>query len=650
MSVAGSWQRLRLHTVDQDQLGESDLRVHMSAADVLLALTSTTSADREVLKADHDLLYHRYADVVDARPIPKMQPIQTSYITLHDIKAMAQEKQQQRQREEEEQQQQHEGDDNGVMDTSTDNAEQPPKQWDWTFLGPVQQQPPPPQRPQQPQQQQPRQLPPNVREELLHLKRENAKMTRALSTMQAKEAALQERVRHLQRENAEAATKRAKRANEYPGPSSHHHNYHNQHQHQHQHPRAFHGRSRSRGAGDDDDDDGDHARSASPFLTAAEQLHRDQAKKRGNGNSGGGGGGMGGARRPGLSRPPGRKSVKSSFVSPFRQDERNSSSSGGQRRRPNDSTNSSGGGDQSRFLKNVDEALVERIRSEIMEHNPNIAWDDIAGLEEAKRAIQEMVVWPMMRPDLFKGLRAMPKGVLLFGPPGTGKTLIGKCIASQSKATFFSVSASSLTSKWIGEGEKLVRALFAVARESLPSVIFIDEIDSLLTQRVEGEHESSRRIKTEFLVQLDGACTTKEEQLLIIGATNRPQELDEAARRRLVRRLYIPLPDKSARRQIVVNLLSQDQAYTLSDTDLDAICDMTSGYSGSDMDYLCKEAALCPIRDIKDINMISSADVRPICLDDFRQAARQVRPSVSQAQINAYVEWDQQFGSHLGSA
>jgi len=166
---------------------------------------------------------------------------------------------------------------------------------------------------------------------------------------------------------------------------------------------------------------------------------------------------------------------------------------------------------------------VEKIVNEIMDHGPTVAWDDIAGLSDAKKAIQEMVVWPMMRPDLFTGLRAMPKGVLLFGPPGTGKTLIGKCIASESKSTFFSISASTMTSKWVGEGEKMVRALFAVAREHLPAVIFIDEIDSLLTQRSESEHESTRRIKTEFLVQLDGAGTDKNEHLLIVGATNRPQ-------------------------------------------------------------------------------------------------------------------------------
>ena len=129
----------------------------------------------------------------------------------------------------------------------------------------------------------------------------------------------------------------------------------------------------------------------------------------------------------------------------------------------------------------------------------------------------ELVCWPMKRPDLFTGLRRGPNGLLLFGPPGTGKTLIGKAIAHESGACFFSISSSSLTSKWIGEGEKLVRTLFAVAAYREPAVVFIDEIDSLLTARKADENEASRRIKTEFLVQLDGTGTSGQGRLLCIG-------------------------------------------------------------------------------------------------------------------------------------
>ncbi|KAK0411639.1 hypothetical protein QR680_005762 [Steinernema hermaphroditum] len=146
-------------------------------------------------------------------------------------------------------------------------------------------------------------------------------------------------------------------------------------------------------------------------------------------------------------------------------------------------------------LKHFDEHLFEMIESEIMVLENEISWDDVAVENSFTRLICT---------ELFTGIRAPAKGVLLFGPPETGKTMIERCVASQCNATFFNISASSLTSKWVGEGVKLVRALFAIARLKLPSIIFIEEIDSLLSSRKDNEHESSRRIKTEFLVQLDG--------------------------------------------------------------------------------------------------------------------------------------------------
>ncbi|XP_051020995.1 fidgetin-like protein 1 [Acomys russatus] len=296
-------------------------------------------------------------------------------------------------------------------------------------------------------------------------------------------------------------------------------------------------------------------------------------------------------------------------------------------------------------LKNVEPRMVELIMNEIMDHGPPVNWDDIAGVEFAKTIIKEIVVWPMLRPDIFTGLRGPPKGILLFGPPGTGKTLIGKCIASQSRATFFSISASSLTSKWVGEGEKMVRALFAVARCHQPAVIFIDEIDSLLSQRGDNEHESSRRIKTEFLVQLDGATTSSEDRILMVGATNRPQEIDEAARRRLVKRLYIPLPEASARKQIVVNLMSKEEC-CLSDEEIELVVQQSDGFSGADMTQLCREASLGPIRSLHtaDIATISPDQVRPIAYIDFENAFRTVRPSVSQKDLELYENWNETFG------
>ncbi|MQL79791.1 hypothetical protein Taro_012242 [Colocasia esculenta] len=269
-------------------------------------------------------------------------------------------------------------------------------------------------------------------------------------------------------------------------------------------------------------------------------------------------------------------------------------------------------------LRNLEPRLIEHVSNEIMDRDPNVRWDDIAGLEHAKKCVTEMVIWPLLRPDIFRGCRSPGRGLLLFGPPGTGKTMIGKAIAGEAKATFFYISASSLTSKWIGEGEKLVRALFGVASCRQPAVIFVDEIDSLLSQRKsEGEHESSRRLKTQFLIEMEG-FDSGNEQILLIGATNRPQELDEAARRRLTKRLYIPLPSSEARAWIIRNLLEKDGLFKLSDEDTAYICKLTEGYSGSDMKNLVKDASMGPLREALsqgiNITKIQKEDMRPVML------------------------------------
>ncbi|ELP88498.1 hypothetical protein EIN_344380 [Entamoeba invadens IP1] len=299
-------------------------------------------------------------------------------------------------------------------------------------------------------------------------------------------------------------------------------------------------------------------------------------------------------------------------------------------------------------LVNSDPLLLTRIVHEILDSSPKVTWDDIAGLTQAKKIVQEAVIWPMLRPDIFTGLRAPPKGILLFGPPGTGKTLIGKAVASESDATFFNISASALTSKWIGEGEKMVRALFAVASCYVRSVIFIDEIDSLLSARSETEHESSRRLKTEFLVRLDGAGTTTDERILVVGATNRPQEIDEAARRRLVKRLYIPLPDLEARNVLVKTLLKKVNN-KMTDEEISKIGNLTDGYSGSDMKELVRDAAFGPIRELNSNNLniidVKTSEVRPVEVKDFLESLKSIRPSVSQDDLLLYVDWNNKFGS-----
>lgn len=241
--------------------------------------------------------------------------------------------------------------------------------------------------------------------------------------------------------------------------------------------------------------------------------------------------------------------------------------------------------------RGVDPQSAKQILNDIVVRGDEVHWSDISGLEGAKKALKEAVVYPFLRPDLFSGLREPARGMLLFGPPGTGKTMLARAVATESKSTFFSISASSLTSKWHGESEKLVRALFGLAKALAPSIIFVDEIDSLLSARSSGsEHEASRRSKTEFLVQwsdLQRAAAGREQtsrekkegdasRVLVLAATNMPWDIDEAARRRFVRRQYIPLPEHHVREQQIRNLISH-QHHEMSDADIQVLVQVTEG-------------------------------------------------------------------------
>lgn len=239
--------------------------------------------------------------------------------------------------------------------------------------------------------------------------------------------------------------------------------------------------------------------------------------------------------------------------------------------------------------KGVDEQAAKAIFNEVVIQGDEVHWDDVAGLDIAKTALKEAVVYPFLRPDLFRGLREPARGMLLFGPPGTGKTMLARAVATESRSTFFAISASSLTSKYLGESEKLVRALFEIAKVLTPSIIFVDEIDSLLSARSgSGEHEATRRIKTEFLIQwsdLAKAAAGREDKdksagdasrVLVLAATNLPWAIDEAARRRFVRRQYIPLPEAEVRESQLQRLLSA-QKTSLDERDLAALVALTDG-------------------------------------------------------------------------
>ncbi|KAF2814880.1 AAA-domain-containing protein [Mytilinidion resinicola] len=312
--------------------------------------------------------------------------------------------------------------------------------------------------------------------------------------------------------------------------------------------------------------------------------------------------------------------------------------------------------------KGVDEAAAKQIFNEIVIQGDEVHWDDVAGLDIAKSALKETVVYPFLRPDLFMGLREPARGMLLFGPPGTGKTMLARAVATESKSTFFAISASSLTSKFLGESEKLVRALFQLAKALAPSIIFVDEIDSLLSSRSGGEHEATRRIKTEFLIQwsdLAKAAAGREQserdrergdasRVLVLAATNLPWAIDEAARRRFVRRQYIPLPEDHVRKTQLSTLLSH-QKHELTDRDLDALIELTDGFSGSDITALAKDAAMGPLRSLGEKLLHMTMDeIRPIQFEDFVASLSTIRPSVSKEGLKQFDEWAREFGERGG--
>ncbi|KAJ4822817.1 hypothetical protein Tsubulata_015819 [Turnera subulata] len=281
-----------------------------------------------------------------------------------------------------------------------------------------------------------------------------------------------------------------------------------------------------------------------------------------------------------------------------------------------------------------------------------VKFDDIGALEEVKRALNELVILPMQRPELFShgNLLRPCKGLLLFGPPGTGKTLLAKALATEAGANFISITGSTLTSKWFGDAEKLTKALFSFASKLAPVIIFVDEVDSLLGARGGAfEHEATRRMRNEFMAAWDGLRSKDSQRILILGATNRPFDLDDAVIRRLPRRIYVDLPDAENRMKILRVILKRENLET--GFQFDKLANETEGYSGSDLKNLCIAAAYRPVEELleketKGGERDIAPTLRPLTLDDFIHSKAKVGPSVSfdAASMNELRKWNEQYG------
>ncbi|XP_078616336.1 katanin p60 ATPase-containing subunit A-like 2 isoform X4 [Branchiostoma floridae x Branchiostoma japonicum] len=303
--------------------------------------------------------------------------------------------------------------------------------------------------------------------------------------------------------------------------------------------------------------------------------------------------------------------------------------------------------------------LAQTISRDIYLNNPDVRWDDIIGLDAAKRLVKESVVYPIKYPKLFTGILSPWKGLLLYGPPGTGKTLLAKAVATECNTTFFNISASSIVSKWRGDSEKLVRVLFELARFHAPSTIFLDELESVMGQRGSGpsgnEHEGSRRMKTELLVQMDGLAKS-DDLVFLLAASNLPWELDHAMLRRLEKRILVDLPTKEARRAMVQfhlpKTINQGTGVEITtDLDYEHLADRMEGYSGADIRLVCKEAAMMKVRKVFDVlenhgqgDHLPDLKIDPILTSDVKLALAHTKPSARTLK-DKYAAWQKEYES-----
>jgi SpoVK/Ycf46/Vps4 family AAA+-type ATPase len=287
-------------------------------------------------------------------------------------------------------------------------------------------------------------------------------------------------------------------------------------------------------------------------------------------------------------------------------------------------------------------SIVENLPEFVLKEKPSVTFDDIAGLDDAKRAIREAIIYPVKRPDLFP--LGWPRGILLYGPPGTGKTMLAAAVTNEIKGEFIYLDATNIMSKWLGEGEKNVRKVFDYARskasEKSPVIIFIDELDALLgvhSNEVGGEV----RVRNQFLKEMDGLQDKSQTlHVYVIGATNKPWALDEPFIRRFQKRIYVPLPNKEARIKLLDMLTSKIKLD--NSVDFDRLADLLDGYSGSDIRDIVQDAYMRSVREYFESDGKSDV-VRPLTIEDFSEAIRSRKPSVSKEMLKIYEQWDERF-------
>ncbi|MFB0543916.1 MAG: AAA family ATPase [Candidatus Bathyarchaeia archaeon] len=282
----------------------------------------------------------------------------------------------------------------------------------------------------------------------------------------------------------------------------------------------------------------------------------------------------------------------------------------------------------------------EQLSEQAVIESPNVKWSDVVGLDDVKRIIREVIVYPILRPDLFP--LGWPRGILLFGPPGCGKTLLAAAVATEVDAEFISIDPTSIMSKWLGEAEKNVAKLFNLARaqeKKRPVIIFIDELDSLF-----GRHQSEVggeiRVRNQFLKEMDGVMDKNKKSLIyVIGATNKPWDLDVPFIRRFQKRIYVPLPDEETR-------LEMFKFYTKEiklspDVNIRELARLTQGYSGSDIRDICQDVYVRKISHLFETGLAKDTEIKPkpVSMGDFKRALAKRTPSVLPQMVAAYEKW-----------